>query len=194
MNDGWSQTYTGRKVYPLELKPEHIFIEDIAWQLSGVMRYSAACKFDYSVAQHSLLISQKMREDNFSKTSCLCGLMHDSHEIYPPGDISSVLKMQYPDHPYIVAARELEISNEKIVRRTFGLPGPESDVWCNVKKYDTRIVVDERLQVMHEMQYPVSDVNWGIPRNTHPLRVVIEERSREDVADDFLQTFYDLYT
>ncbi len=55
----WIQTFTGKKFFPLTPDPELICIEDIAHSLSMQCRYNGHSKQFYSVAQHSVILSQK---------------------------------------------------------------------------------------------------------------------------------------
>jgi len=87
----WIQTFSGRRFYPLDPQPDHIDIIDIAHALSHLCRYVGHCKHHYSVAQHSLLVSQHVPAEH-----ALWGLMHDAAEAYI-GDISSPLKRYAPE-------------------------------------------------------------------------------------------------
>lgn len=80
------QTYTGRTVDVLNLKPEDIDIEDIAWALSHLCRYTGHYPRFYSVAQHSVLVSLNCPQEH-----AMWGLLHDASEAYL-ADISAPLK------------------------------------------------------------------------------------------------------
>jgi hypothetical protein len=73
----WIQTFTGKKFFPLDPRPEDVDIEDIAHSLSLQCRFTGHCKFFYSVAQHSVLVSQLLPWD-----AALWGLLHDASEAY----------------------------------------------------------------------------------------------------------------
>jgi len=89
MSNRYMITYTGRKVYPLDPDPDTICIEDIAHHLSNICRFTGAVNTHYSVAQHSIIVS------NFCG-SPLHGLMHDAAEAYL-FDITSTIKPLFPD-------------------------------------------------------------------------------------------------
>lgn len=105
-------TYTGRRVYPLDMRDEDIVIEDIAHALAHQCRFAGHVRTFWSVAQHSVLVSQHCdREDAF------WGLLHDASEAYLC-DLPRPLK-----HSASLAGyRDLEASVQARVCRRFGLP------------------------------------------------------------------------
>ena len=82
----WMQTYSGKKFFPIDPRPEDIDIIDVSHALSMVCRFAGQCKQFYSVAQHSVLVSQ-----NVSSDAALWGLLHDAAEAYI-GDLTRPLK------------------------------------------------------------------------------------------------------
>ena len=80
-DNGWIQTFTGRKMYPLRPLPTDIDILDIAHALAGKGRFICHTKSFpvYSVAQHSILVSELVPPQD-----ALWGLMHDAGEAYLP--------------------------------------------------------------------------------------------------------------
>ncbi len=81
-------TYTGKQFLYDEVTPDVIDIRDIAHSLSQLCRYTGHTNLFYSVAQHSLLVSEKMPGGPAAK---LVGLLHDAAEAYT-GDLASPLK------------------------------------------------------------------------------------------------------
>ena len=53
----WIQSWTGRRVFPLDPLPDDIDVRDIAHALAHVNRFTGHTKYGYSVAQHSVLAS-----------------------------------------------------------------------------------------------------------------------------------------
>lgn len=53
----WMFTYTGAKVYPLDLRPEDIDVETIAYSLSKQCRYAGHVTRFYSVAEHCIWLT-----------------------------------------------------------------------------------------------------------------------------------------
>jgi uncharacterized protein len=71
------RTYTGRHVYPLNPNTEEIGIFDIARSLSQLCRFLGHTTAFYSVAQHSVLVSKLVPQND-----ALWGLLHDASEAY----------------------------------------------------------------------------------------------------------------
>ena len=87
----WFLTTTGRQFWPASPDPEQIQIEDIAHALSNLCRFGGHTREFYSVAQHSVLVSQNVPDD-----LRLVGLMHDATEAYC-GDMIRPLKNVLPE-------------------------------------------------------------------------------------------------
>lgn len=73
----WIQTYSGRQFWPIDPRPEEVFIEDIAAHLSKLCRYNGACHWLYTVAQHSIYVSYQV-----PPIYAMEGLLHDASEAY----------------------------------------------------------------------------------------------------------------
>lgn len=134
----WIQTYTGRKFYPLDPRPEDVCIEDIAHALSNVCRFAGHVREFYSVAQHSVLVS------SFAEgPAALWFLLHDAPEAYL-GDITRPLKRDLtalgrPVH-------EVEDGLMVVVAEAMGLP-PGCD-WDAVKRADDAVLATEARDLM----------------------------------------------
>ena len=82
----WMQLNSGRRFYPVDPRPDEVFIEDIAHGISLANRFAGQCRSAYSVAQHSVLVSRFCDQKD-----ALWGLLHDASEAYI-GDITRPLK------------------------------------------------------------------------------------------------------
>ena len=100
------QTYTGKKFWPLKPNPEDVCIEDIAHSLSLLCRYNGQCNEFYSVAQHSVFVSQLELS--------LEALLHDAPEAYM-GDVITPLKIFLP------FVKRIERNLERTIFQHFGI-------------------------------------------------------------------------
>lgn len=75
--NAWIQTFTGKKFWPVEPEAGDLDIRDIAHALSNMCRFAGHTREFYSVAQHSLLVSELV-----PKEFGLCALLHDASEAY----------------------------------------------------------------------------------------------------------------
>ena len=72
-----------------DIAPINISIKDIAHNLSMQCRYNGACPNFYSVAEHSVIVSEML--DSLPQDAIRLGLLHDAHEAYI-GDIVRPVK------------------------------------------------------------------------------------------------------
>lgn len=68
-----------------------VCIDDIAHHLSQINRFTGACIRPYSVAEHSLLVSEIAQRSGASLLVQFAALMHDAHEAFT-SDLSSPAK------------------------------------------------------------------------------------------------------
>lgn len=71
------KTYTGRTFWPMDPRPEEVSILDIAHSLSHQCRFSGHTREFYSVAEHSVRVSQIVPVPH-----ALWALLHDAAEAY----------------------------------------------------------------------------------------------------------------
>jgi hypothetical protein len=144
----WIQTYTGRKFWPLDPRPEDIDLEDIAYSLSMKCRYSGHCLRFYSVLQHSIHVEWLLREAGITDTDTLLwGILHDASEAYLP-DVPRPIKSDMPGF------KAIEERVMRAVAERFGLTWPEPS---EVKIEDTRILLMEKRDLMT----PEPPWSWG---------------------------------
>lgn len=164
----WMQTYTGRAYWPLNPRAEDVCIEDIAHSLAMQCRYNGHTLGFYSVAQHSVLVSQHCSPENQ-----LWGLLHDAPETY-------VTDMIRPIKRHVVGYGEIEALTEKAIAEHFGLPLPIPD---EVKLIDERILNDERDCLMAKPPRP-----WNL--RCEPIGIRIYSWPPEMAKARFLERFY----
>ncbi len=127
----WVQTFSGRKFYPLNPRPDEVYLEDIAHALSCICRFGGHCKSFYSVSEHSVLVSLTLPQYGIE------ALLHDAAEAYL-GDVPRPLKHQ----PEWAQFRDIENRVLAAVYQRFGVNStPQSH--DEIKKIDDRILVDE---------------------------------------------------
>lgn len=171
----WIQTYTGRAVYPMDMRPEDICIEDIAHALSMQCRYSGHCLRFYSVAEHSVLIARWLRQ--VSDAVALEGLLHDATEAY-------LADVPRPIKPFLVGYKEAEARAAEAIAQAFDLSmAGHPDI---VHEADNRILHDERIQNM-----ATSERGWSLTGVR--LGVTLQFWSPERAKAEFLALFEELY-
>lgn len=137
----WIQTFTGKKFWPLDPQPSEVDIRDIAHALSLQCRYAGHCRAFYSVAEHSIHVSNHLLE--YGKDVALWGLLHDAAEAYVV-DVPRPLKRFLPGY----AQAEQRVMDAICVR--YGLP---AQIPAVVKAVDNRILADEKRQNMADLDW-----------------------------------------
>lgn len=143
----WIMTASGVAFFPFAPRPEDIRIHDIAHHLSNCCRFTGAVRTFYSVAQHSVLISDLLRGcPEFTSAAGairagLYGLLHDAAEAYLV-DLPRPIKRS----PDLQAYRTAEASLQRAIYTRFGLdPGAEPAL---VKLFDRRLLRTEQRDLM----------------------------------------------
>lgn len=129
----WMVTFTGKRYWPLDPRPEDVSIEDIAHHLSLICRFGGACRTFYSVAQHSTLLSEVAEENEHDFEFIKWCLLHDAAEAYI-GDMVRPLKKQLQEYD------ELDDRNLNVIATKFGLAWP---VPSEVKELDNALLFEE---------------------------------------------------
>ena len=113
---------SGRSMRPLAPEVGDILIMDIARGLSNQCRFSGQTQGHYSVAQHSVHVSELLQTWGCSQMIQLWGLMHDASEAYLV-DIPMPLKHAAAFAPY----RDAEARLMKVICHRFALPIAEPE-------------------------------------------------------------------
>lgn len=119
----WIECYTGRRVWPLDLRPDDIDIRDIAHALACLNRYTGHTIQPINIAQHSCIVAALVPAEHR-----LWALLHDAAEAYL-NDVARPLK-QMPEFSFY---REAESRAMRTICERFGLP---PDMPAEVKAAD----------------------------------------------------------
>jgi uncharacterized protein len=144
-------------------------IEDIAHGLANVCRYSGQCVRFYSVAEHSLLVSQISRS-GFE----LAGLLHDAAEAFV-GDVTGPLKKLVPEY------KKIELRVQGAIFSRFGLP---EEMPREVKEAELQVLAAEQAQIM-----PPGTSDWAVSAGIEPARIVVRHLTPPQARGLFLRRF-----
>lgn len=172
----WMQTFTGRRFYPLDPRPDEIDPEDIAHALSLLCRYGGHVDRFYSVAEHCVLMSEWVAPEN-----ALAALLHDATEAYVV-DVPRPLKRQLPDYQRI----EEQVWFAIAYRFRLRLPMPFV-LPAEVKVADDRILLTERNELM-----PRAGL-WAQDGEMDPLPVTITGWSPAEAERRYLDRLLALW-
>ena len=109
------QTVSGRWVNPFDPDPEQLDVGDIARALANLCRFGGHCRVFYSVAQHSVIVSELVEQRGGDVEDVFAALMHDATEAYL-GDMPHPLKHR---RPLGAAFKEAEDHLEQAIRERF---------------------------------------------------------------------------
>lgn len=151
----------------LKPDPSTININDIGWALAYTCRFGGQSSEFYSVAQHSVLVSEIV-----SPELALVGLLHDAAEAYI-GDVVKPLKMLLPDF----AAVEERV--ERVIADVFKLPYPMPP---EIKHADLRLLRTEQRDLTSGNRH-----NWSGLDKYAPLPDRIVPLSADDAALAFFR-------
>ena len=165
---GWMETYTGKRVNPLDMNVSDVDIEDITHALSQICRYGGHCHKFYSVAEHSIRVAVKVKEN-----LRLAALLHDAAEAYL-GDVIRPLKHCFP------MLSEAEARAQNIIYKAFGISLTYMEVNA-IKIVDNVLIATEARDLM------VNSATWNnLPT---PLPETITPIPMHQVRSIFLEKF-----
>jgi len=127
----WILTYSGRKFYPTAPRAEDVSVRDVAHALSMLCRFTGHCHRFYSVAEHSVLVSQLVPAQH-----ALWALLHDAAEAYV-NDLARPLKHD----PLLAGYREAEDRVLRAIADRFDLTWPMPEA---VHEVDVKLSSNER--------------------------------------------------
>lgn len=170
----WILTYSGQKFNAINPHPDTVVIEDIAHALSHQCRFSGHSKRFYSVAEHSYLLSLAVPPEY-----AMAALMHDASEAY-------LVDVPRPIKPFLTNYYDLEEGVMEAIKQKFDLRN-DKECWDAIKLADTRILTDEKYQVMCDAA--ANDV-WV--NELEPLNVRVHFWSPEMAKEMFIERFNEL--
>lgn len=136
MSEARIRTFTGKMFDVLEPDPASVDIVDIAHALSCQGRFTGHTSEFYSVAQHSVHVSELVPSE-----LALCGLLHDATEAYLV-DLPSPVKHSTCLGDFF---REMEARLWSAIAIKFSLPNPLPP---EIKRADSQMLLAEKRDLM----------------------------------------------
>lgn len=159
----WVSTFSGQPFYPLDPLPADVRIEDIAHALSQLCRFAGHTRQFYSVAQHSVIVSEICG----SGPVALWGLLHDASEAY----LSDIMRPVKHAHE-LSGYRQVEALVQAAICQRFALEVAQPDLVSHVDQLVLR--AEQRdLMNMPPGWYPKGDAH---PTPISPMPAALAER------------------
>jgi len=143
-------------------------IDDIAHGLANICRYSGQFSRFYSVAEHSILVSETAKGFEFE------ALLHDAAEAFL-GDITRPLKQMLPEY------KRIEADVERAILERFGVSTPLPP---QIKQADLRVLAAEQRQIM-----PHGTDGWVRGQKVEPAPIVVRHLLPDEAKRMFLDRF-----
>lgn len=172
------QTVSCRWVNPFDPDPNQLDAGDIARALANQCRFGGHCRVFYSVAQHSVIVSELVEQRGGDTEDVFAALMHDATEAYL-GDMPHPLKHR---SALGAAFRAAEDHLEQAIRERFRI---KPDV-PEIKRVDRTLLATER--------FAFSAENWHWPEleGVEPLDLELRAWSPDEAAQAFAQRYAEL--
>lgn len=138
----YAEMPSGRFINMVAPDPADITVEDIAHKLSQINRYGGSTCHPYSVAQHAVFVSNRLRRRGYSSRLQLLGLHHDDPE-FVLMDIPRPVK-KYFGQPY----KELTTTFEDAIAEALGLPHTTPEDHRLIKQADNFALLVEARNLM----------------------------------------------
>lgn len=188
--------------------PAALSIGTLAHSLAQINRFTGHCHRPYSVAEHSLLVSEIIERAGYGSLAALAGLMHDAHEALV-GDVASPIKREMRRHATAMAfeARQLpqaraysdfdrvEAAAESAVRVRFGLAVISRHFEHIVGAADMQALATERRDLMPDSPEAWACLEGVQPISRHECNLLDSHRCAQSWAswrDAFIARFVEL--
>ena len=172
------QTVSGKPVNPFDPDPESLDIEDIARALANQCRFGGHCRVFYSVAQHSVLVSELVERRGGDVEDAFGALMHDAAEAYL-GDMPHPLKHR---SSLGAAFKAAEDHLEKAIRDRFAI---RSDA-PQIKRADRALLATER------RAFSAETWRWPELEGVEPLDMELTAWTPDEAAQAFAERYSEL--
>lgn len=159
----WMQTFSGVQFWPLDPRPEDVRLDDIMHALSNLCRFGGHCRYFYSVAQHSVMVSRQAeaaaRTD--AREVAIIGLLHDATEAY-------LIDVPRPIKRDLLNYKEIETALAVTIGERFGV---RLDLLPDlVKEADERALFTEKRDLLCKEPAPWG-VAQGVSNEPYPERI-----------------------
>lgn len=189
----WMQTMTGRPFYPLDPRPADFDIDDIAHALSMICRFGGHTRVHYSVAEHSIRVSEALWAAGDDVEVQMHGLLHDAAEAYL-GDVVWPLKQS----GWLEGYKDIERGVETALFTRFRVTRFPS----RIKHFDLVLLATEKRDLMspgpgrddgarREAAAAAAEGNWHCDE-VEPLPDRIVPETIEFNRDHFLRLYHQL--
>lgn len=168
------QTFSGHMFDVFNPDKQKIELRDIAHALSMLCRYGGHAHQFYSVAEHSVLMSDYFN-DRGEYDLARAALLHDATEAYM-GDVVRPLKSKFPLYRQVESALQWRIFDK------FGLAW---EIPAEVKDADLRICNDERAVLLDNRAWVID----ALP----PLGVQLQCWAPIEAQQEWTDSFYQLF-
>lgn len=166
-------TVTGQRFYFNNPQPDQINLTDIAYALANTKRWGGHAYPAISVAQHSVMVAERLQRCGATPMVQLQGLFHDAAEAYL-GDIPTPIKAIMPQY------QALEMLVEDAIFKAFNIVYPMDPhvhlVDVEVRNWEYR----DRMKTGTDLPLPVG--------NPSIIPVVSDELAEEM----FVERYFDL--
>jgi 5'-deoxynucleotidase YfbR-like HD superfamily hydrolase len=172
------QTVSGRRVNPFDPEPDQLDAGDIGRALANTCRFGGHSRVFYSVAQHSVIVSELVEQRGGDPEEVFAALMHDATEAYL-GDMPHPIKHR---SALGAAFKAAEDHLERAIRERFGI---RADV-PEIKRADRALLATER------RAFSAEDWHWPELDGVEPLDLELEAWSPDEAERAFARRYAEL--